>query len=469
SATVAALALPATAQTAVLRDVQVTTYGAPDQIQKDAEERGPRFRDVTSDANGTITSGPSTLLVYPVAGRVGQDGSGLSIPYYVDLDPTNVKRDFDCTDLTFNGHTGHDPYLRSFQEQWVGVPVFAVLDGVVADVHDGEADENVNNDPNLRANYVTLRHANEMETLYVHLRRGSITVAKGDVVTAGTQIAQVGSSGASNGPHIHFEVRYRGEAFEPMAGPCRAGRSFFDDPAPAKSSEFTLVGAAFTVTPTPSARRAPFDDTPHTGTFLRGPQTVYFRADLANVGASTQYELKLRSPGSSVTTTAALGTLMQYDASLASVFWTLDVNFAVTGTWEIILDVDHKRTFTRTFRVVNSPVEFGNRAPNPISAEIAQGGSIRSGSVPVCRVVGLAQPDPDFDIVRYHYVWRVNGNLVRSVVSAAQSDALARGLIPPNANISCTVSASDPSSAFTQPVVANTTVLPVRRRSVRSR
>jgi hypothetical protein len=339
----------------------------------------------------------------------------------------------------------------------------------VTDVRDGEPDENVDNNPNARANFVTIRHANDMETLYVHLRRGSITVAKGDVVSAGAQIAQVGSSGASNGPHIHFEVRYRGEAFEPMAGPCRAGRSFFDDPPPVKSAQLMLVGASFSANSPASARRAPFDDAPHTGTFLRGPQTIYFRADLANVGASTKYELKLRAPGSSVTTTAAIGSLMQYDASLASVIWALDVNFTIAGEWQIILDVDRKQTFTRTFRVVNSATEFSTRPPNAISAEIAQGGAIRSGSVPVCRVVGLPQADPDFDIVRYHYEWRVNGSLVRSVVSAALSDALSRALIPSASNISCTVTASDSSAAFTQPAVANTSVLPVRRRSVRSR
>jgi murein DD-endopeptidase MepM/ murein hydrolase activator NlpD len=40
----------------------------------------------------------------------------------------------------------------------------------------------------------------------MHLREGSLTVAKGAVLAAGQQFAQVGSTGASSGPHLHFEI-----------------------------------------------------------------------------------------------------------------------------------------------------------------------------------------------------------------------------------------------------------------------
>ena len=42
--------------------------------------------------------------------------------------------------------------------------------------------------------------------VFMHLRRGSILVSKGDPVAAGQQIAQVGNTGRSFGAHLHFEI-----------------------------------------------------------------------------------------------------------------------------------------------------------------------------------------------------------------------------------------------------------------------
>lgn len=42
--------------------------------------------------------------------------------------------------------------------------------------------------------------------VFMHLLRGSVIVRPGDVVGAGQQLAQVGSTGSSSGPHLHFEI-----------------------------------------------------------------------------------------------------------------------------------------------------------------------------------------------------------------------------------------------------------------------
>lgn len=62
---------------------------------------------------------------------------------------------------------------------------------------------------------VTLSHRGSVHTLYAHLSH--IDVRRGQRVSAGTRIGKVGSTGASTGPHLHFEVRVRGAAVNPLA------------------------------------------------------------------------------------------------------------------------------------------------------------------------------------------------------------------------------------------------------------
>ena len=62
-------------------------------------------------------------------------------------------------------------------------------------------------------NVVVIRHANGLETYYGHLSKH--LVKSGDVVRAGEMIGLGGSTGRSTGPHLHFETRYKGQAFDP--------------------------------------------------------------------------------------------------------------------------------------------------------------------------------------------------------------------------------------------------------------
>ncbi len=62
--------------------------------------------------------------------------------------------------------------------------------------------------------YVVLRHYNGLETLYGHLSAYKVKV--GDLVKAGDMIGLGGSTGRSTGPHLHYEVRYQGNAIDPQ-------------------------------------------------------------------------------------------------------------------------------------------------------------------------------------------------------------------------------------------------------------
>ena len=63
-------------------------------------------------------------------------------------------------------------------------------------------------------NLVVIRHDNGIETFYAHLSKR--LVEAGDWVNAGDVIGLGGSTGRSTGPHLHFETRYNGFAFDPQ-------------------------------------------------------------------------------------------------------------------------------------------------------------------------------------------------------------------------------------------------------------
>jgi len=56
-------------------------------------------------------------------------------------------------------------------------------------------------------NCIIIDHGNGLWTLYGHIRNGGLLVDVGDTVEKGDKIAEVGSTGNSTGPHLHFEVR----------------------------------------------------------------------------------------------------------------------------------------------------------------------------------------------------------------------------------------------------------------------
>jgi murein DD-endopeptidase MepM/ murein hydrolase activator NlpD len=84
-----------------------------------------------------------------------------------------------------------------------GTPIYATASGVVASA-------------GYQRGYgrrITIEHGNEYRSIYAHLY--SIKVKEGDPVQKGQIIGLMGNSGLSTGPHLHYEVQYKGRSMNP--------------------------------------------------------------------------------------------------------------------------------------------------------------------------------------------------------------------------------------------------------------
>jgi murein DD-endopeptidase MepM/ murein hydrolase activator NlpD len=86
----------------------------------------------------------------------------------------------------------------------IGDSIFAAFDGVV---------RIVKNDYYGFGNYVLIRHYNGLETIYAHL--SGFAVEPNQTVRSGELLGFGGNTGRSTGPHLHFECRFMGQAFDP--------------------------------------------------------------------------------------------------------------------------------------------------------------------------------------------------------------------------------------------------------------
>jgi murein DD-endopeptidase MepM/ murein hydrolase activator NlpD len=63
-------------------------------------------------------------------------------------------------------------------------------------------------------NLLEIAHGGGVVSMYAHL--SSFSVRVGQAVVTGTRIGRIGSTGEASGPHLHFEVRVRGAAVDPV-------------------------------------------------------------------------------------------------------------------------------------------------------------------------------------------------------------------------------------------------------------
>ncbi|MFN3469920.1 MAG: peptidoglycan DD-metalloendopeptidase family protein [Novosphingobium sp.] len=91
----------------------------------------------------------------------------------------------------------------------IGTPIFAAADGMI----EFAAMKGAN------GNLTILRHDNGWQTYYLHQNVFAPGIAAGVRVTQGQRIGDVGTTGRSTGPHLHYEVHIDGERVDPLSIP----------------------------------------------------------------------------------------------------------------------------------------------------------------------------------------------------------------------------------------------------------
>ncbi|MFT5279495.1 MAG: murein DD-endopeptidase MepM/ murein hydrolase activator NlpD, partial [Bacteroidia bacterium] len=119
------------------------------------------------------------------------------------------KEAFDLVIEDEKGKTYREPGSRLEDYYCYNRPVSAPQAGYVVTVED-DVEENMVGDVNLERNWgntVVLRHGDYLFTKISHLKKGTIKVEVGDYVKKGQVLGDVGNSGRSPEPHIHFQIQ----------------------------------------------------------------------------------------------------------------------------------------------------------------------------------------------------------------------------------------------------------------------
>lgn len=150
-----------------------------------AVRRYQRWAGLTSD--GEVGPATTLSLARPPARSLVSIASPIPVPATEGFGPRGARM-----------HTGLDFPAPT------GTPVVAARTGVVT----------VARWLSGYGNTVAIRHKLGTSTLYAHL--SAILVRPGQRVAVGQPVGRVGATGAATGPHLHFELRVRGAAIDPL-------------------------------------------------------------------------------------------------------------------------------------------------------------------------------------------------------------------------------------------------------------
>ena len=171
----------------------------------------------TMDSEGAALASVEEYMLVNNALDYVSDSYSIQSPTYFSPMQRQIKKPFlkgfamlPVTGLVTSGYGYREAYKRMHK----GVDIRLQVGDTVRSAMDGTIDR-IGYETKGYGLFVVIKHSDGLETRYAHLSRA--LVFPGKEVKAGEAVALGGNSGNSTGPHLHFEVRHYGTAFNPTS------------------------------------------------------------------------------------------------------------------------------------------------------------------------------------------------------------------------------------------------------------
>ncbi len=389
--------------------------------------------------------GPRDLPVFRFVPMGGTLFADLLPPGYMDHNAASGGFfDYSCGNFTYDGHAGTDIGIHTFDEQLIGVPVLAAADGVVVYSHDGEDDMSTCL-CGQAANALIVDHGGNRYGWYWHFRKNTVAVGVGATVIAGQELGLAGSSGNSAGPHLHFGVALSdGTPIDPFNGPCSSDASLWEN-QPALNLTTYIADFGYMVDAPWNYPGYPHRY-PNTGQ-MGFDQFLWFWMQLVNLPPNSTWRQHYIRPDGTEAFDSGNVAFGNSDFYRVSHYWFYHYYLwemrTIAGTWKIRFEINGQPVITAPVEVRETAQSNFNRAPAPITTSFDPADPM-ADDVLFCRVGGpLALDDLDYDLVRYHFLWKRNGVTIRQRTVAGRADAFPRNSFVDGDVIECIVTPND--------------------------
>jgi len=265
------------------------------------------------------------------------------ISNYVDhnVNYPGYVTDYNCGVRSYDdakgyNHQGTDIFIWPFSwlmMQRKQVEIIAAAPGIIIGKTDGNFDKSCQFNSNTW-NAVYVQHADGSVAWYGHMKKGSLTTKNvGDAVALNEKLGFVGSSGNSNGPHLHFEVyNANGYLIDPWKGPCgNVASSWWKKQKPYYEPKLNTI---FTQSKgDPFVPLCPGTETTYESNYFLRHDTVYLVSYFKDERAGLVTKYKITRPDKTVAAQWTYTSPANYGLSYWYWYYVLPTN-ALLGTWK---------------------------------------------------------------------------------------------------------------------------------------
>jgi len=303
-------------------------------------------------------------LIWPVRpSAANRNDFQTGVSGYIDHDEeTGSLLDYACGNRTYdlsNGYNHDGVDISSWPYPWTvmdadGLEVIAAADGTIVGKIGEQFDRNCSTSTQAPWNLIVLAHNDGSQSLYGHMKRDSLTdKGIGDTVVAGEYLGQVGSSGASTGPHLHFQLLDAdNNNVDPFAGECGATDSHWrwqpDYNRP-------RINAVLTSASVPEIGRCDGSEAPGLQTEFAAGAVVVATGFFVNQPAGQAARIEVIQPNGAVWLDQPMGTPSQTFAF--SYWYRAFIPPPIAGQWRVRMTLNGERSETGFF--IGQPDQAG--------------------------------------------------------------------------------------------------------------